>query len=163
MGVIAGDDKTKAMREEGATQKFTWPDALEQAVRSFTYKDWIIELGHKVRDDNESGFSEGLTLSIVVRSLMNTYHPEDPRPTIFYFPVPAYTLCQEDWERWLFDQCMLVEQHEGQEQAIFVSSEGKQYRPFAPTHGPGRWPFYIRSYESDEARRTLPDGTVKED
>lgn len=53
-------------------------------------------------------------------------------------PVPPAAYDRRSWQRWLFDQVLLVEQHEACE---FFQVDGR--RPYAPNHGPGRNPYTI--------------------
>lgn len=87
----------------------------------------------------------------------DAYHPGTPRPVHFYFPVPAATYDEQSWRRWLFDCLLDVERHEAMEH-FRIGAE----RPFAPNHGPGRNPYVVFEYATDEDRRTSFRGVLNQ-
>jgi hypothetical protein len=111
------------------------PEPLHRLVSQLTYKrDWRIWL----EDTDRGQGSEGLTL-IIQRCGPDTYHPERTMRVNHYMPVPPAAFDERSWQRWLFDQVLLVERHECCE---FFQIAGK--RPYAPSHGPGNDPYLIR-------------------
>ena len=77
-------------------------------------------------------------------------------------PVPPAAFDTRSWQRWLFDQLLLVEQHEAMEFFAIHDSPGGEHavRPFAPSHGPGNSPYTVLEYATDLDRRTKFTGEV---
>lgn len=131
------------------------PIILEELVAGLEYRPgWKFTL----QDIDRGQGSEGLTLDIVT-SGYNSYHPErGPNYSVHHLmPVPPAAYDRQSWQRWLLNCLLLVEQHECCE---FFQVNGK--RPYAPNHGPGRDPYIIFEYATDEARRTSFKGVVKD-
>ncbi len=129
-----------------------YPTALATLVDDLTYKPkWVISL----EDIDRGQGSQGLTL-IVQTSTPDSYHPERTVRVNHYFPVPPAAYVPDSWQRWLFEQILLVERHEAME---FFDVRG--YRPFAPNHGPGHDPYTVRELTTDEDRRTSFRGEVR--
>lgn len=157
---------------EGMTQYAPFPTELADLVANLRYRPgWTFSLEDIERDrpGEHSGAAGGLTLvgltgtwtwpedgERTYEGAMDAYHPELARPVYFYFPVPAATFDRQSWQRWLFDRIMDVERHEAME--YFQVGDG---RPFSPNHGPGRDPYQIWDYATDEQRRTSFRGEVK--
>lgn len=121
--------ETKQMR-----QLAPYPSALEKLVASVRYREgWRFTL---VDMDRGQG-SEGLTLIINVIS-PDAYEPSRTSRVNHYMIVPPAAFDERAWCRWLFEQVLLVEQHEAAE--FF---ELNNARPFAPHHAPGRNPYSI--------------------
>lgn len=129
------------------------PVELRDLVDKLVYRnDWTFTL----EDDLDRGQgSRGLTLVIHIIT-DDGYHPEKRRGVIHYFIVPAASYNRSSWQRWLLDQCLLVEQHEACE---FFTVDG--VKPFAPLHGPGNDPYTIRELSTDVDVRTSFRGEVK--
>jgi len=109
------------------------------------------------RDTGDLLHCRGLTLDILV-CVPDSYHPDRNRATVHHMIVPAATYDRRSWQRWLFDQCRLVDVHEAME--IF---EVNGVRPYAPHHGPGNDPYLIFEHGSDEDVATSFLGQVKTD
>jgi hypothetical protein len=123
------------------------PTELFDLVEALTYRPgWTFTL--EVVDRGQG--SEGLTLDIVTRGY-DSYHPE--RGEVYrvhhFMPVPPAAYDRPSWQRWVFEQILLVERHEACE---FFALDGE--RPYAPNHGPGHDPYVVRELTTDEARRT---------
>lgn len=120
--------------ETNLRQQAPYPETLERLVGCLRYKKgWEFSL---VDLDRGQG-SEGLTLIILVTS-PNTYEPTSTIRVNHYMIVPPAAFDERAWSRWLFDQILLVEQHEASE---FFQIEG--HRPYAPNHAPGRNPYTL--------------------
>jgi len=90
------------------TQTAPYPHRLAELVEQVKYKaKWSFSLDSFDRGQG----SEGLTLSIHIIT-PDAYHPEIPRGVVHYFPVPPAAYDVRSWQRWLFDQILLVESHE---------------------------------------------------
>lgn len=100
--------------------------------------------------------SAGLTLVITIDTV-NSYPPHEPMRVNHYMPVPPAAYDIRSWTRWLFDQCQLVDRHEGCE---FFEIDGD--KPYAPSHGPGNDPYLIREIGTDLDRRTSFRGEVND-
>lgn len=149
-----------------------YPDELADLVSRVRYRPgWRFTLAEMERDPASShgGAAGGLTLTIFA-DVQDTYHPEIRRPVNHFFIVPAATYDRQSWERWLLDCILKVESHEACEWFQIVDMEsfptqgGEVHegvrRPFAPNHGPGKDPYTIFSYSTDEARRTSFRGVL---
>ncbi len=94
----------------------------------------------------------------------NSYHPErgENYGVNHYMPVPPAAFDIRSWQRWLFDQCLLVERHEAMEFFAIHDSPGSEHavRPYAPSHGPGNDPYIVREVGTDMDRRTSFRGDV---
>ena len=115
-------------------QAAPYPDELASLVSGLAYKEhwrtWLREM------DRGQG-SQGLTL-VIQRYGPDSYNPGRILPVNHYMPVPPASYNRRSWQRWLFDQFLLVEQHEAAE---FFVIDG--HRPYAPLHGPGNDPYLI--------------------
>jgi hypothetical protein len=140
------------------TQVAPYPNELAALVTQCVYRDgWTLTLlQDHVRDpaSTHTGESRGLTLSVVV-STTNSYPPHQPIRVQHLFAVPPATYNKASWQRWLFEQLLLVERHEACE--FFTIDDVK---PFAPNHGPGEDPYRVTELTTDEARRTSFRGEV---
>ena len=133
-------------------QTAPYPEVLAELVEQLEYRhDWSFSLESIDRGQG----SEGLTLSIVVTTV-NSYPPHHPMRVRHLMPVPPAAYSRASWQRWLFDQIVLVERHEAME---FFTING--HKPFAPNHGPGEDPYSVRELTTDEDRRTSFRGDVK--
>jgi hypothetical protein len=141
-------------------QEAPYPTVLDALVRRLEYRDgWDFSL---VDLDRGQG-SKGLTLIIRVTTV-NSYPPHEPLRVAHYMPVPPAAYDERSWQRWLFDQILLVERHEACEffrivqMDSYLGQDGEQHRivdhPYAPSHGPGNDPYLIREIGTDEDRRT---------
>lgn len=132
------------------------PAELADLVRRTRYKaGWRFDLADLDRGQG----STGLTLTIL-RVGPDSYHPEETIAVRHLFPVPPAAYNRRSWQRWLFDQICLVEQHEAAE-FFRLAAPGKgdggedlEHRPYAPLHGPGNDPYLIAELATDEDRRT---------
>lgn len=146
-------DETKMM-----WQTAPYPDALKELVDELElplHPKWDVYL----LDDYDRGQGcRGMTLDVVTWGL-DSYHPErgETYRVHHFFIVPAAAYNKRSWQRWLFDQLMLVELHEGMEGFVIDGS-----RPYSPNHGEGHDPYIIRELATDEERRTSFKNVVKE-
>jgi hypothetical protein len=101
-----------------------YPQELHQLVKRLRYRDgWHFRLLHGyVRDPKttHSGESRGLTLSIA-GDTTNSYPPHQQITVQHLFAVPPATYNSASWQRWLFEQVLLVERHEAAEFFTLVS------------------------------------------
>lgn len=128
-------------------QEAPFPVELADLVAGLRYRPgWQVAL---VDIDRGQG-SAGLTLVITTLGL-NSYHPErgETYRVNHYMPVPAASYNRQSWQRWLFEQYLLVERHEAME--FFAIDDD---RPYAPNHGHGEDPYTVREVTTDDARRT---------
>jgi hypothetical protein len=139
--------------ESQMRQVAPWPVALFRLVDQLQYRPgWTFSLEHIDRGQG----SEGLTLDIVTRGY-NSYHQmqgENYR-VHHYMPVPPASYDARSWQRWLFEQLLLVERHEACE---FFVIDGEH--PYAPSHGPGNDPYIVREVGTDTDARTSFRGEV---
>src|SRR3954466_16082814 len=111
-----------------------FPAILADLVARTRYRDgWSFDLS----DIDRGQGSEGLTLVICITA-PDSYHPKQSIRVNHYMTVPPAAYDERSWRRWLFDQVLLVEQHEACE--FFMIDER---RPYAPHHGPGNSPYTI--------------------
>ncbi len=126
-------------------QTARFPQILADLVEELTYKPgWAFMLADVERGQG----GEGLTLIIRITA-PDTNAPYRTVNVVHYLIVPAAAYGPESWRRWLFDQILLVEQHEAAE---FFRIGGKQ--PFAPIHAPGWDPYQIFEPADETARLT---------
>jgi hypothetical protein len=131
------------------------PSELSDLVSNLTYRPgWSFLL---LRGFDRGQGSRGLTLQICTRGY-DSYHPEkgENYRVNHFMIVPAANYNRQSWQRWLLDQCLLVERHECCE----FFKIGKK-RPYAPHHGPGNDPYIIFERGTDEEARTMYTGEVK--
>jgi hypothetical protein len=122
-----------------------WPEPLADMVaRGVTYRPgWTFRLSDMDRGQG----SKGLTLVITVETV-NSYEPHEPMRVAHLMLVPPAAYDARSWQRWLFDQCLLVDRHEGCE---FFEIDGT--KPYAPSHGFGQDPYLIREIGTKEDQR----------
>jgi hypothetical protein len=141
-----------ATEPQYCTQAAPWPQELAVLVKELQYREWIFVLMDKDRGQG----SRGLTLVIQTKGY-NSYVPEQGETyrVNHYMPVPPAAFNRQSWQRWLFEQCLLVERHECCE---FFKIKGK--RPYAPHHGPGNDPYIVFERGTDLEARTMYTGEV---
>lgn len=132
------------------------PDVLFDLVAHTAYRPgWTFIL-----DDIDRGQgSEGLTLDIVTMGY-DSYHPDRGQhySVHHYMPVPPAAFDRRSWQRWLFEQVLLVERHEAME---FFVIDGE--RPYAPHHGFGQDPYIVFEHGTAEDVRTNFRNELKPD
>lgn len=137
-------------------QQAPYPELLAKLVERVQYKEgWKFSLGDLDRGQG----SKGLTL-IIGLTCPDTYAPAQAIRVNHYMIVPPAAFDERAWERWLFDQILLVEQHESAE--FFQIGT---HRPYAPNHAPGRNPYTLIDQGTPEDATTNYRGerfTVKE-
>lgn len=135
------------------TQSAPEPTGLIEVINTWQYKKgWTAQY---YADYERSPDCMGTTVIITVRG-RNAYRPDEPRVTDHLFIVPAASYDYKNWRRWFFDRVQDVEHHE-----MCESFEVAGERPYAPNHGPGNDPYFIREVSTDEERRTSNRGVVK--
>lgn len=135
---------------ESMAQTAPYPTLLAGLVNRLRYKEgWQFDLKHLYRGQG----SEGLTL-VITLTCQDSYHPENRMNVVHYMIVPPAAYDERSWTRWLFDQILLVEQHEACE---FFLIEG--HRPYAPHHGPGNNCYTIFDHGTAEDAQTTFRGT----
>lgn len=87
----------------------------------------------------------------------NSYSPEDRLTVRHFFPVPTTTFNAKSWQRWMFEMCRRLENHELGE--WFKIGE---VRPFAPMHGPGEDPYTVHEVRDEADFLTRQDGSVRD-
>lgn len=126
-------------------------------VERTTYRPgWRFSLEDRNRDTDSEGQVIGSGLTLVISTLgYNSYKPSlgETYRVLHFFIVPAATYDERAWQRWLFDQIVLVETHEAME---FFKIDKK--RPFAPNHGPGRNPYSVLERGTEQDATTMFDG-----
>jgi hypothetical protein len=122
----------------------------------------LTELVEKVRCKPGWYFSlredEGALCLVITVPGQDSYNPENQLHVSHFQPVPMATYNEKSWQRWIFEQCRRVENHELGE---WFQVEGK--RPFAPLHGPGEDPYTVHEYRDEVDAQTLQDGSVSAD
>lgn len=146
------------------------PVILFDLVKQMVYRPgWRFILKDMVRDvdpKTREALTRGLTLDVVTMGY-DSYHPErgEDYSVHHYRIVPAATYNEQSWTRWLFDQCSIVDDHEAMEffglkQYVEGQLTDEIVRPYAPLHGPGNDPYYVREASTDLDRRTRFTGNV---
>jgi hypothetical protein len=120
-------------------------DILKSIINATKYKEgWSFTLA----DIDRGQGSEGLTLIIQI-TVPDSYTPDALITVNHYMLVPPAAYNYDSWKRWLFDQILLVEQHEAAE---FFILDG--IRPYAPNHGPGNNPYTLFDQGTREGAQT---------
>lgn len=135
------------MIEMVMTQEAPYPTVLAELVDVLAYRPgWAFSLANIPRGQG----SIGLTLDIITIGY-NSYHVDRGQTyrVHHYMPVPPASYNRASWQRWLFEQCLLVERHEACE---FFVVDGE--RPYAPNHGPGWDPYIVTELATEVDRRT---------
>jgi hypothetical protein len=128
-----------------------FPDVLADLIERMRYRPgWTFRL----HDLDRGQGSAGLTLVITVDTV-NSYPPYEPMAVAHYMPVPPASYDGRSWQRWLFDQCLLVDRHEACE---FFEVGGE--KPYAPSHGPGNDPYLVREVGTVLDQKTSFRGEV---
>jgi hypothetical protein len=155
-----GPDDVPPPDPEPLRQEAPYPDALQRLVERLSYRPgWIFEL--KPLDRGQG--SKGLTLVITTKGY-NSYHHD--RGTTYrvqhYMPIPPAAFNERSWQRWLFEQLLLVERHECMEFFTLHDSPGSEHfvKPYAPSHGPGNDPYIVRETGTRLDQRTSFRGDV---
>jgi hypothetical protein len=133
-------------------QTAPYPDPLKYLVDRLEYRrGWRFELADLDRGQG----SKGLTLLITIHT-MDSYDQDKGRSVVHYMLVPPAAYDARSWQRWLFDQCLLVERHECMEFFTIHDSPGSEHsvKPYAPSHGPGNDPYLVREVGTDIDQRT---------
>lgn len=129
------------------------PTILSELLAELHYRPgWTVAL----RDIDRGQGSEGLTL-IITTCGYDSYHPDrgETYRVNHYMPVPPAAYDRRSWQRWLFEQFLLVERHEACE--FFAIGEE---RPYAPHHGPGNDPYIVFDHGTDVDVRTRFTGEI---
>lgn len=124
-------------------QEAPYPYLLLALVQRVSYRPgWTFEL----TDMNRGQLSAGLTLLITTQGY-DSEHPErgEHYRVHHLMPVPPAAFNERNWKRWLFEQCLLVEQHEAME---FFFIDGQ--RPYQPWHRDGNDPYIVHELTTQE-------------
>lgn len=128
-------------------QEASWPFELEDLVLRTQYRPgwdfWLTKTDYDRGQD-----SIGLTLIIAAKTI-NSYDHDISMIVNHLFIVPAASYDRDSWQRWLLEQCLLVERHEACE---FFTIDG--VKPYAPNHGEGRDPYVIHDYATEKQAAT---------
>jgi hypothetical protein len=141
-------------------QEAPFPTVLGGLVSALRYKaGWRFYLADLDRGQG----SQGLTLVINITG-PDSYHPEREISVNHYMLVPPAAYNERSWLWWLFNQILLVEQHEAMEHFRFFEDEVPWFVcPYAPLHGPGNDPYLIQVTSTDVERRTSFRGELNPD
>ncbi len=145
-------------------QTAPYPTALASLVARCTYRPgWRFTLRDVDRDTSAEGVVVGSGLTLDITTLgYNAYKPSagETYRVHHYFIVPAATYDERAWQRWLFEQVLLVERHEAMEFFRVQDSDGTNRRPYAPNHGPGRDPYTVHERGTEQDAHTRSGGAV---
>lgn len=135
-----------------------YPIPLAELVAVVAYRPgWSFRLTDMGRGQGSSG----LTLVIHVETV-DSYHPERPIAVNHLMPVPPANYDRRSWRRWLFEQCQLVDRHEGCEFFRLATAQGEEH-PYAPSHGPGNDPYMVREVGTREDQQLSFRGEINAD
>jgi hypothetical protein len=94
----------------------------------------------------------------------DSFDPERERSTQHFHPVPIATYNKESWQRWIYERCRGVENHElGEWLRFVVEAEPIPERPFLPAHGPGEDPYVVTTYRPRSVALIMQDGRKREE
>jgi hypothetical protein len=119
-----------------------YPQALADLVDRLAYRrSWTFGL----TDLDRGQGSCGLTLIITITA-DDSYNQNRRRSVAHYMLVPPAAYDVRSWQRWLFEQILLVERHEAMEFFTLHDEPGSRgfAKPYAPSHGPGNDPYLVR-------------------
>jgi hypothetical protein len=137
------------------------PGVLLDLVSRLEYRPgWEFDLS----DIDRGQGSEGLTLVITTLGY-NSYHADrgESYRVDHYMPVPPAAYDERSWQRWLFEQLLLVERHEAMEFfALRELGSAVATRPYAPSHGPGNDPYIVREVGTELDQKTSFRGEINE-
>lgn len=125
-------------------------------------RELVSQLAHRpmwrfsLEDLDRGQGSAGLTLVITI-TCPDSYNHERLRSVAHYMIVPAAAYDRRSWQRWLLEQCILVDRHEACE---YFTIDG--VKPYAPSHGPGNDPYMIREVGTVEDVETSYLGERKQ-
>jgi hypothetical protein len=112
---------------------------------------------------NNEGDERDFELQISVM-FTDSYHNERERFVIHCFLVPNASYDYRAWRWWLFQQCMLVQQHElceffrqvqvHPDDGIPLAGDG--FKPFRPNHAAGRNPYQVLEVGTEEDAQAAP-------
>jgi hypothetical protein len=105
-------------------------------------------------DDDEDGLRLVITVAGYDSRIPNKLLPFT---VAHYFPVPYATYNKATWQRWIFECCRGVENHELGEWLRFNGD-----RPFQPLHGPGENPYMVHEFRPMVDALTTQDGSIRE-
>lgn len=130
-------------------------DILASLVSRLTYKEgWAFRFD----PDYERGQgSRGPTVVITV-DVPNSYAPDQRFIVRHYMIVPNASYNARSWQRWLFEQVLLVERHETME---FFKIDAS--RPYAPNHGPGNDPYFVFEIGTIADAQQTSSGQIRPD
>lgn len=101
---------------------------------------------------------DGALRLVITVSGYDSSQPDDliPMTVSHFFPVPTATYNEKSWQRWMFEMCRRVENHE----------MGEWFRigdkwPFAPLHGPGEDPYTVHEFRDSKDALTTQDGSMR--
>lgn len=99
---------------------------------------------------------EGALRLVITVPGVDSWNEDHPRVVSHWFPVPPATYNHRAWQRWIFECCRGVENHELGE--WFRVGDA---RPFLPLHGPGESPYVVVEYRDEVDARTTQDGSIR--
>jgi hypothetical protein len=101
---------------------------------------------------------EGALRLVIVVPGVDSWDESKERTVSHWFPVPPATYNKKSWQRWIFECCRGVENHELGEWFRVGDS-----RPFLPLHGPGENPYVVVEYRDEADALTTQDGSIRDD
>jgi hypothetical protein len=101
---------------------------------------------------------EGALRLVITVPGVDSWDGKTPRIIGHWFPVPPATYNRKTWERWIFDCCRGVENHE-----LGEWFQVGDHRPFLPLHGPGESPYTVVEYRDKTDALTTQDGSIRTD
>lgn len=98
---------------------------------------------------------DGALRLVITVAGRDSYKPDYPLRVSHFFPVPTATYNEKSWQRWIFEMCRRVENHELGE---WFKVDG--HRPFAPLHGPGEDPYTVHEFRDKSDAQIIQDGSI---
>ena len=112
---------------------FQYPHPLTALLPRVHYKGWRFE----VRSTDPNIGLGGMAMLYVYANVQDSITGQ-PMQVSHEFIIPAVSMTETEWRRWLFDRIVLVETHEAME-FFWVDAD----RPFFPEHGFQASPYRI--------------------
>ena len=98
---------------------------------------------------------EGALRFVVTVPGHDSYDESRPLTVSHFFPIPTTTYNEKSWQRWMFEMCRRLENHELGEWFRIDDA-----RPFCPLHGPGEDPYTVHEFRSAMDAKVLQDGSI---
>lgn len=101
---------------------------------------------------------DGARRLVITVAGFDSSRPSEKVPKVVQhpFPVPEAEYNAKSWQRWIFEQCRRLENHELGEW-FRVDAD----RPYLPLHAPGEDPYTVHEFRDPVDALTTQDGSIR--